>query len=633
LALRVEDLETVPQQLAGLVKVSRLRFSRIYDELWKQLKISDTAGVYRGEPFLSAVLGDDGKPAANDFIAFRRAFTVAQKGDWLKLLVSRCIERAAIDHAAIDLKAVAAKETEKTIVQAAIDRIKLWDDPNALLNGLLRTMPKICLVRINEPGGVSGQGTGFLIGTQTVLTAWHVIEPLLDDKGQQRLGSEKWLRVEFDFIDPLAGGSAREKVVTYDVVPRWLEDNSPCHPSEKPTTGGIPQTLAAAAIGAEQLDFAVIRLKGSPGRDRGVVKLRTDPVELKKNEPMKLLVFQHPNRFPQRVADGPLTELVGAGNPRPRFRHEANTAIGSSGGLCVDARFECVGLHQAAIVDAADKPIANQAVQAALIVPRLLGAHGVDPTLDPLIALADTKEPVIGRGPFQESVWSCARGIGSRAVIVRGARRTGLSFSEKILRSLLPPKETLVIKLTADQIGRDAVALATKVLEACGAILSSGDSLPSKSEAATATAAWLRDQLLPDFARRLAAVALGRQIWLVLDDLDLYTPPEDDAYNLLLALIMGEQDAPFMRFLLIGMDKVPVPQGLCVSDFADWPVAGDVDLYIRRYLTPKNVAITDEVRTNFVSSVMREAKKSPSDRWGKALQFIVDHIHPMGGGA
>ena len=210
---------------------------------------------------------------------------------------------------------------------------------------------------------------------------------------------------------------------------------------------------------------------------------------------------------------------------------------------------------------------------------------------------SDTQEPVIGRETLQRSVWKVVRGE-KRIVAVRGRRRRGMSFTKHILRSLLPAKDTLIVQLTADQVGRDALALADKLLHGCGGQLGPGEKFPLKTAAATTPFAWLRDQLLPDLARRIQTTVARKQVWVVLDDLDLHTPPEDDAFNFLLALMTAQAEAPFMRFLLIGMDKVPTVIGaLSEPDQASWPMASDVDAYIQRYCTLNNIAMTGAERT------------------------------------
>lgn len=626
--LAADVVSSLSTQLAGLVLVTRARFTAIYNAVVKELRADPSGAFSDVEFFQSAVLGG-GSPPANDVIAFQRALAAAEKGGWLKPLVSRCNESAALDQKAI---ALVWPEQAKTVLQGIVDRLAGFENPNGLADGLQRTMPKICLVRINEPGGVSAQGTGFLVGPQTVLTAWHVVEPLLDGTGQPRADSDQWLTVEFDFIDSLVGGGAQQNIKSFGVVPGWLEDNSPCYPDEKPSVDGITDAAALQAIAGEKLDFAVIRLKGSPGRDRGIVKLRNDPVELKKNNPPQLLVFQHPNRFPQRVAGGPMTSLFGTGNPPPRFRHNANTATGSSGGLCVNSQFECVGLHQAAIIDGNKNLIANQAVPASLIVPLLLAAHRVDVTLDPLMELSDTGEPVIGRTAFQEIVWKAVKAATPRAVLVHGVEGAGWNFSEKILRSLLSPRDTLVVKFRSDQIGSDAVVFATWLLGMSGGTLPPGESFLQKTASATANAAWLRDELARGFSERLATVAQGRQVWFVVDDLRKHSALEGDGLSFLQTLVAAEQEAPFVRFLLIGLSNLPLASRLYAVDAVDWPIAVDVEAYIRRYLTSRNKVVAADVLANYVNSVMTEARDAPDSRWAGALRFITRHIHPLGKG-
>jgi hypothetical protein len=638
MAVAAEQIDSLPRQLAAQVTVARRRFQEIYDELWREVQANDPAKVYSGEYFLSAVLGEDGTPPVNDVEAFTRAFAVAFAGYWLKLLVDRCVRRMAIHPSALALIRPAPVPVraagETTLLEAAINQLAGFTDPMALASGLQRTMPKIC--RINVDGQSSG--TGFLVGTQTVITAWHVIAPLLNDDGTPQTDSHQRLSVEFDFLDPVDGGSAKGNITRYDVVERWLQENSACCACEMPAQRrGIPHELQDGSIDATRLDFAVIRLQGSPGRNRGMVKLSSKPIRVAPGMRMKVAVFQHPRQFPLRMAEGRLTGFVGTGEPRPRFRHRANTDSGSSGGLCVDSRFECVGLHQAAVVNARGKPVANQAVPTALIASQLVAAYQVDPAHDPLFQLKGTHEPVIGREAFQESVWRAHRGD-KRIIMVRGQRRSGLSFSEKILRSVLPQTDTLIAKLTADQVGRDAASLAERLLARCGGQLGGGEKFPARSDAGTAPDAWLRDQLIPALLLRIKAAALGKQVWIVLDDLDRHDIPEDDALYLLIGLMKATTEASFVRFLLIGLDKVPatVPRQLAEADVTGWPLGADVEDYIQRYCTLKNIPMDTPERQRLRDSVLRAATrdaKALADQWIAAVSFLEENLHPVKGRA
>ncbi len=629
-----------PRELAGLVICSRSRFGQIHDEVWKELSTNDIVRIYAGEPFMSAILLDDLSPPANDRIAFERAFAAASEGEWLKPLVSRLLEQRAIDQSVIGLMRSSSQSAAmtasdamsetmpKTEFEAAVEHLVGYTDPNLLISGLQRTIPKICLVSARLPDGKQSQATGFLIGAQAIMTAWHVIAPLLNAAGEPLELSDKRLSVEFDFLDPLDGGSATRNVTSYDVQQEWLGENSPCYASEVPSAEGI--TIGQSRVEDEpmSLDFAVIRLKGSPGRDRGVIKLRAEPLR-SGGSPINLLVFQHPNRFPQRIAGGLLTRWCNL--EASRFRHAANTAQGSSGGLCLDSQFESVGLHQAAILDDHGKAVENQGVPTALIARRLQAAYTVDDTLAPLFELEQSLEPVIGREAFQRSLWQATYGA-LRVVVVRGIRRHGLSFSERILRSLLSRRDVTIVHFTADEVGRDASVFAEKLLVRCGGTLSEGDTFPSSEAAATTAEAWLRDQLLPDVVRRIKeAIPPGSHLWIVVDDIDRHDIPEDKAFDLLLKLMTARNEASFLRFLLIGMDKLPtaVPPGIAESDVPGPPLTADIDMYIRRYCTAAEKHVSDEERQHIVEAVMRRMRSTQGaqvDPWGVVLQVLQDYL-------
>lgn len=616
MAVRAQDVEELPRQLAALVLCPRVRLQAIYDDLIAEL-------ATEAEPFLAAALDDDCTPAADDAEAFTRAFSAAARGNWLEWLVRRCVKGLVMHERALQLL---TPGKQRTVLQAVFDLARGYDDPHAYASGLLRTIPKICLVKARLKTGQT-QGTGFLIGPQTVLTAWHVIEPLLDAaSGQPSADSHKRLEVRFDFLDPVEG--VKETARRYYVQEQWLGEHSPCHASEKPSARGMDSQALSGAIDANHLDFAVIRLKGSPGRDRGVVKLSRERLQLSEDAPTSLLVFQHPNQFPQRFVAGRITGYFGNGEPPPRLRHQANTEHGSSGGLCVDAEFESIGLHQAAVIDPQGEAVANQAIPTALIVPLLNHAFTVDPTLDPLWQLKATHEPVIGREDFQNAVWQAVRGE-KRILIVRGPARSGLSFSKQILKSMLPDNGVIVVEMSADAVGRDALALASRLLERVGGGLAPGERFPDAAAAATTREAWLRNQLVPDLLGRMRTAVAGKSTWLVLDDLDRHDIPDGDARAMLLALLAS--DVPWLRFLLLGgkFKLSGVPVDWVDDDAPGWPLADLVDIYIQRRCTANNVSMSAAERSRWTQAVMIAAEAAPDDQWQAAVQFLITYLHPV----
>jgi hypothetical protein len=633
--------QSVSRQLASHVICTRARFQSFYDEIAEQVsayRSSDTHVV----PFLAAVLDDNQQVPPNDHIAFARAFESAEKGHWLDELVRHCISQAALELSAAALlprlggiskrsRTRRVASAKHTVLQAIFDYSAGFSLPAVHAAGMLRTIPKICVITVRLPNRTETQGTGFLVGPQTVLTAWHVVAELIDPKtGRPLDGSDERLSIDFDFIDPRDGGSAREGVISYPVVEDWLVQSSPCHNTERQSGPGLQdENLDPAAICSEYLDFAVVRLKGSPGRDRGVVALSSTALTDSDVGKLTVTLFQHPQRFPLRFTAGALVGFFGSGDPRPRLRHEANSDAGSSGGLCVNADFEGVGLHQAAIVNGRGKPIANQAVPTALIAPRLANAFEALPELDPLWHLRGSEEPVVGREEFQRAVWRAGAGE-TRIITVGGARHSGLSFSKRILSSLLPTTGPILVEISADEVGRDARSLAALLLRRSGVELPAAEEWPDEARAGTTSEAWVRDQLAPALARHLAQAASGRVIWIIIEHLDRHSVPEGNAFALLLALMAAQIDAPFLRFLLLGVtQRIAGLDYRRVSEDRTYPPRlEEIETYIRRRTVHEGPEMSPEECGRWAQMVLNHAT-AKLNSWEEAARSLLANL-PLG---
>lgn len=188
-------------------------------------------------------------------------------------------------------------------------------------------------------------GTGFLIGPDLVLTCYHVVETLI--KGED---GPEYLTAIFDHkiakdnrvLNP---GSA------FGLAPNWLVDSSPYNPEEA-------RGVEDADILPDQLDYAVIRLKDSPGklpvsdqavddRPRGWIELSDRPLKFAENDP--LFIIQHPAGGPLKLALDTLA-VLGLNANGTRLRYRTNTASGASGSPCFNSNWELVALHHSGIV-------------------------------------------------------------------------------------------------------------------------------------------------------------------------------------------------------------------------------------------------------------------------------------------
>lgn len=626
------------RQLATLVLCSRPKFGKIYDATITELGNNV-------ELFKVAILDENLESPANDVQAFTTAFRRAIDANWHRLLLNRAIQQDAVSkevleflkpQAAAAAPAVAppqpAAAPAAPAAAAAGNGVQLQgimnpaggiNGTNAEMSGYARTTPKICLIKVTHDGGLPTTGSGFLIGPQAVLTAWHVIETLLDPAtGKEKPGSHNRLEVIFDYMDAADGYKMKPK--SYRVRDDWLGDHSLCPAAERPNDKGLSDALQAGAVNDTDLDFAVIRLRGSPGRDRGVVELNENFLTLPKKGSLELYVFQHPNNFPQGVDRGVLAGFFGTGDPPPRLRHSANTLPGSSGGLCVDRSFKGIGLHQAAVFDAAGTLTANQAVPIAHICKKLPTARSFNPQFDLLWRLNDAAQtPVIGREIFQEAVWR-ATGGEKRVILVRGGPKTGVEFSAEILRSLRPPNDADVVRISADEIATDAIDFAGHLLGQVGGKLQPGESFTKRDDAATADAAWVRDRLVKELVVKVHAGNGGKTVWVVVDNLFNFEPTDGPARKLLLALICETTDAPAFRFLLLGFrGNVPdLAPDLVDEDIAGPPTTTDIERYVRRFATEHNKTLTNNQLQDYVAHFMDAFSQSPAENpWRLAARY------------
>lgn len=212
---------------------------------------------------------------------------------------------------------------------------------------------QVCQIEYPVPEG-RVRGTGFLAGSDLVLTCHHVMEGVIH--GTTSPGR---VTVRFDYKELPAGAHARP-IREIGLAPSgWLVDSSPPDPSDD--TGDHSQLPAA-----ERLDYALLRLAeplgdepiaDAPGaQKRGWLTAAPD-AEI--TPPAMLFVMQHP--------DGRALGLAFAGQgvksvnaTGTRFRHLVNTERGSSGSPCFDRKLRLVGMHHSG--DTAAHPSWNQAI-------------------------------------------------------------------------------------------------------------------------------------------------------------------------------------------------------------------------------------------------------------------------------
>jgi hypothetical protein len=187
-------------------------------------------------------------------------------------------------------------------------------------------------------------GTGFLVGTSTVMTNYHVVEPILKKTAQADS-----LALRFDF-KRLTDGVTLNKGTVYYLEEDWQIASTPYSQAD------LSATDPAALPGPGELDFALLRVKGKPGNDRvskaiepdapprGCFDLSTPVPVLEAGDP--ILIMQHPQGDFLKLAMD-FEAVVGYYGDHSRLRYTTSTLAGSSGSPCFNANWKLVALHHA----------------------------------------------------------------------------------------------------------------------------------------------------------------------------------------------------------------------------------------------------------------------------------------------
>ncbi len=236
--------------------------------------------------------------------------------------------------------------------------VGLWREQLARMEG------RVCRVELND--GTGNMGTGFLVGPDTLLTNYHVLESVL--KQPDKAGA---VRFRFDYKQ-LATGAVSDGTLVKLHATDWKLDHSPYSAAE---AAGTPDTPPPTA---EQLDYALVRLERPVGQEpmtpgvagsplRGWIRMPDAAPAL--TPKMALLILQHPKTRPLKLAldTEALTPVVHQGL---RVRYTTNTEGGSSGSPCFNTDWSLVALHHYGD-PAYNQPQYNQGIPIGLIRERI----------------------------------------------------------------------------------------------------------------------------------------------------------------------------------------------------------------------------------------------------------------------
>lgn len=199
-------------------------------------------------------------------------------------------------------------------------------DYAAFQERLGRLQRQIC--RIDIPDGTA-LGTGWLVGPDLLLTAYHVVEEVVNGP----YDTDDVL-CRFDFS---ADGDAGR---TCGLAPGGVLDYSPYAQADLGTSTSPPTE--------DELDYALLRLDARVGEDdagaqpRGWIRVPERPAVVDTDDFM--LIPQHPAGAALKLAFGEVLKYDSGGF---RLRYDTSTDNGSSGAPCFDLDLAPFGIHHA----------------------------------------------------------------------------------------------------------------------------------------------------------------------------------------------------------------------------------------------------------------------------------------------
>ncbi len=263
----------------------------------------------------------------------------------VKLLLQRANGRGWLPDMLAALSASQPGNSDFGTLLAQVNAIASVSAPDAVLQDILpgtalghfntleRRMRVVCRVDYADRSP-PGAGTGFLVGTDLVMTNHHVARRVIENSA-----AAAQLRFRFDLRTPeaAADGAGRCCGAKFDREKAVLSSSPP---------GGV-EINAIGEPTLSELDYALIRLAEQPGDDamgdcsnRGFLPVAPDmPIPLGGTS---IIALQHPMRGELQFAVGTIS---GANESGSRIHHNAATLEGSSGCLVLDVALGAALLH------------------------------------------------------------------------------------------------------------------------------------------------------------------------------------------------------------------------------------------------------------------------------------------------
>lgn len=325
---------------------------------------------------------DDYAPIAGDYQAAAFGIlTAANRQGWIAALISSAQSENPSNAQLYDfaqrfeltaMKAIQFQNAQQRILREQNKNVY----PDVWMAKLGTIEPAICRIEINTEQGAVIYGTGFLVGPRVLLTNYHVMEVLVVSRQGRKLDNIHSARPEdvvcrFDY--KRLGSGVLYQGVEYKLDPAWnLDLSEDCPPDQLAPT--------------DKLDYALVRLAGSPGKDviapmpgaagreRGWLDLSSS-FNFPAGAP--LFILQHPQGDPLQLAFD-TNAVLEMNSTNSRVRYKVNTNQGSSGSPCFNQDWELVAMHHSGDpnFDPPHKPEYNEGIPVSQIM-RSLTAHGL----------------------------------------------------------------------------------------------------------------------------------------------------------------------------------------------------------------------------------------------------------------
>lgn len=448
----------------------------------------------------------------------------------------------------------------------------VWGKLGPILPVLGLVRRRLCRVTARDDDENEHYGTGFLVGPSCVLTNFHVVEKL-----PFNIPDTSRLRITFNY--------ASETGLS-DVIPTEYEAEADwCLASSEKGTTGLEADYWWHNSGkrnqwlesvANALDYAVIRVKGAPGPQRGWFDL----TKARDERPDAIWALHHPGTEPQILTPGGV--VLTKPSKMVRLFHLASTAGGSSGGLLISDKGQIVAQHHLALEGKADASEGhfknlNVAVPLCRIAEDIAKKQATERmaetgVLRPLGGCLEDGHPLLGRQTLLEALMTLWRGD-KRILMVNvespdgqlPPSGIGKSFTHEILRTVFKPPEHHHILFRAGEIAVDAYT------QACATVASfatAEDLRQLPKEPDTSTSGYVQ-RLVRSIMGLVDQRLSNKLVWITLDNLDVHRLSDASGREFLATLYSEVAQRPSLRIVLIGLPPKTQIGGLNPEDMIE----------------------------------------------------------------